>query len=371
MHRIDTATADADANGTGKAGFRPGAPPGVASTRLDEDWFNAVQEEIALSVEGLGGTLDKTSHKQLLAAIQRQAVKAALASIKLADDLGAGTINAIARSAAGRTTVVGSSSLIAFSTGHDGFTAETAAAASDFVDIVYDATHSLFIAVGSNGSVQTSPGSGTWTQQVTGVSTFKAIATDGAGHSVAVGAGERLWSSANGTSWASRTSPFAGTPDIVSVAFGAGVFVMVTNQGDIASSGDFGITWTVRQALAGSTSGGGGPHVAYHASLGFIYHYVANVYRSADGIAWTQIHNAAQSSTETPGLLVTPYCWMIGRASGGNGTAIDGRFSPTAINAAIDFRADYIVADGLTALKLVDGQLMGVAGSKIFVGGVL
>jgi hypothetical protein len=69
MHRIDTATADPNANGTGKAGFRAGAPPGTAATRLDKDWFNAVQEEICAVIEGAGTTLVKATKNQLFTAI--------------------------------------------------------------------------------------------------------------------------------------------------------------------------------------------------------------------------------------------------------------------------------------------------------------
>jgi hypothetical protein len=332
------------------------------------------QREVGSAITLTGGTLDASDLTQLWGALQRQQVKVALASLKLADDLGAGTLHSIARSPSGRTIAVGAAGLIATSGGDDGFATEApiGAYAGDYNDIVYDAVHGLFIAGGTLSALHTSPGNGTWTSHVVaGAVVRRAVATDGAGNTVIVGNSASIWSSATGLSWASRTNPFADTPDIVGVAASPSAFVCVTDKGDIASSSNGGVSWTVRQALAGSVSGGGGPKVGYHSSLGFIYHWGANVYRSADGITWAQIHNAAVSSTETPGLLVTPYCWMIGRATGSTGTAIDGRFSPTASNAATDFRADYVVADGLVALKLVDGQLMGVAGSKIYVGGVL
>ena len=73
MHRIDTSTADPNANGAGKSGFVGGdltANPPVAATKLDADWTNAIQEEIAELVEGLGGTLSKGTNDQLATLIK-------------------------------------------------------------------------------------------------------------------------------------------------------------------------------------------------------------------------------------------------------------------------------------------------------------
>lgn len=73
MHRIDSATARADANGEGKAGFHDnGDLPNQDATYFTPQWANAVQEEIAAVVEEFGIPLDKASNGQLLAALVKQ-----------------------------------------------------------------------------------------------------------------------------------------------------------------------------------------------------------------------------------------------------------------------------------------------------------
>ncbi|HHX0692190.1 TPA: hypothetical protein ACVQMV_000235 [Yersinia enterocolitica] len=71
MHRIDTPTAQVDKFGAGKNGFTRGNPQtGVPATALDDDYFDAVQEELAGVVEAAGITLKKTDRAQVLAAIK-------------------------------------------------------------------------------------------------------------------------------------------------------------------------------------------------------------------------------------------------------------------------------------------------------------
>ncbi|EOX1010574.1 hypothetical protein ACO4GU_003159, partial [Yersinia enterocolitica] len=71
MHRIDTPTAQVDKFGSGKNGFTRGNPQtGVPATALDDDYFDAVQEELAGVVEAAGLTLKKTDRAQVLASIK-------------------------------------------------------------------------------------------------------------------------------------------------------------------------------------------------------------------------------------------------------------------------------------------------------------
>ena len=70
MHRIDTPTAQTDKFGAGKNGFTRGNPQtGVPATALDDDYFDAIQEEIARVIESTGAPLNKNNRAQLLAAI--------------------------------------------------------------------------------------------------------------------------------------------------------------------------------------------------------------------------------------------------------------------------------------------------------------
>lgn len=71
MHRIDTSTAQKDKFGAGKNGFTGGNPQaGELPTALDQDFFDAIQEEIAAPIEAAGLVLQKESRNQLLQAIR-------------------------------------------------------------------------------------------------------------------------------------------------------------------------------------------------------------------------------------------------------------------------------------------------------------
>ena len=168
--------------------------------------------------------------------------------------------------------------------------------------------------------------------------------------------------SANGTSWSTATSPFTGTPDILGVAFGAGVFVAASSNGAVASSPD-GIAWTVRHDLALPYSGS---EVVYDAALGFLFHFESGVFRSVDGITWTQLHAGAGYGV----LAASPFGWLIAAASA-DGTSADVRYSPTAVGQAPNFTVDYVTSDNIDWMKFIDGQLWALGGTKIYLGGVL
>lgn len=75
MHRIDSATARANANGDGKNGFHDNADlPNQDATYFTPEWANALQEEIANVIEGLGLglALDKSDNGQLLKGLVQQ-----------------------------------------------------------------------------------------------------------------------------------------------------------------------------------------------------------------------------------------------------------------------------------------------------------
>lgn len=75
MHRIDSATARANVNGSGKTGFHDNADlPNQDATYFTPEWSNALQEEIANVIEGLGLglALEKSDNGQLLKALVQQ-----------------------------------------------------------------------------------------------------------------------------------------------------------------------------------------------------------------------------------------------------------------------------------------------------------
>ncbi|AIJ07301.1 hypothetical protein [Edwardsiella anguillarum] len=72
MHRIDTPTAQKDKFGAGKNGFTRGNPQtGTPSTDLDDDYFDALQEEIVGVIEAAAIQLDKSDRGQLLKSLKK------------------------------------------------------------------------------------------------------------------------------------------------------------------------------------------------------------------------------------------------------------------------------------------------------------
>jgi hypothetical protein len=70
MHRIDTTNAVANLFGAGKNGFGPGNPAtNSPATFLDNDFCNALQEELASIPEAAGIALNKAQRNQVLTAI--------------------------------------------------------------------------------------------------------------------------------------------------------------------------------------------------------------------------------------------------------------------------------------------------------------
>ncbi|MFJ5159434.1 carbohydrate kinase [Pantoea sp. NPDC088449] len=84
MHRIDTSTAQVDKFGTGKNGFTGGNPQtGELPTALDENFFDAVQEEICNVIEVAGITLVKGTRNQLLSALKKSFQSGRLIGLKV------------------------------------------------------------------------------------------------------------------------------------------------------------------------------------------------------------------------------------------------------------------------------------------------
>lgn len=91
MRRISTPTAAQDLFGPGKHGFRNGDPANaILATRLQAEWFNAVQEEVATAIEQSGTQLAGESNDQLSLAIEsvvdRKAPVATKAEAEVSDE---------------------------------------------------------------------------------------------------------------------------------------------------------------------------------------------------------------------------------------------------------------------------------------------
>ena len=114
----------------------------------------------------------------------------------------------------------------------------------------------LWVAVGNNNELVTSPDGITWTPRTVdfGNSTMANVCY-GNGIWVAVGSAGRLYTSTNGISWVTRDSKF-GTTQIEGLDFnpaGEGLWIISGASSKIATSPD-GINWTVRSVSFGSTT---------------------------------------------------------------------------------------------------------------------
>lgn len=70
MRRIDTTTKAVDLFGAGKHGFKNGdSALAILATKLNAEWFNAIQEELANFIEGSGQSLNSADNTQLSKAL--------------------------------------------------------------------------------------------------------------------------------------------------------------------------------------------------------------------------------------------------------------------------------------------------------------
>jgi hypothetical protein len=101
----------------------------------------------------------------------------------------------------------------------------------------------MFVIVGDNGRIATSPDGETWTIQFTGIEGSLNGITYGNGCFIAVGEDGVILSSADGVVWMLRTS--GNSNSLNSVTYGNGTFVAVGTQGTVLTSTD-GMAWTSR-----------------------------------------------------------------------------------------------------------------------------
>lgn len=286
MHRIDTATADADANGSGKAGFTEGDPStATPPTALSAAFFNAVQEEIAGVVEGAGVEIAKGNNGQLLAAV-RALIVGTIAAANWVLRTAAGGISAnlegVASDGASALVVVGASGTIQ-SSGDGGatWTARTAAGSysNSFKEVVYGA--GLYVATGDSGEIQTSPDGVTWTKRTGGGTGAFGLAY-GAGLFVSTWSSGVIYTSPDGITWTARTGV---SSTAAGAGYGDGLYLTVGGTGQIQTSPD-GITWTARTAAGGYVDTFWSH--AYGHNLHVIVGNAGEIQTSPDGITWTR-----------------------------------------------------------------------------------
>jgi len=151
--------------------------------------------------------------------------------------------------------------------------------------IVFDAVfgNSLYIVVGYSGQLSTSPDTITWTTRTSQFGSDPILAiTYSTSLFVAVGEQGKISTSTNGTTWTSRTSG-VGTSHLTGVAYGDGLFVAVGYDGKLTTSTD-GTTWTSRTSGFGTTDIRA---VAYGDGLYVAVGDSGTLTTSPDGTTWT------------------------------------------------------------------------------------
>lgn len=296
MQRIDSATASANENGTGKAGFAAGSFPGTAPTQLTAKWFNQIQEELANMIEVTKDTTLSTSKTQLrdalLARFRGSAVRGLrpcrvpVVDVSLNDiiwteslqafvgvgansafhsydgiawteatNMVSGTFTSIAYAPSlDKFIAIGNAGVIRQSVdeGLDWSAVTTPPAANNWSCVCWSPELSLFVAVSRNGAnrVATSPTGSVWTARSAAaanawtsvcwsaeLSLFVAVSEDGT---------DRVMTSPDGITWTSRTTSTAGLWQSVAWSPDIGRFVAVANDttGNMVMTSTNGTTWT-------------------------------------------------------------------------------------------------------------------------------
>ena len=278
MKRIDTVDRWTDKFGAGKDGFNDeNLVSGVGGTIVDATWPDHVQEEIANVIEATGAALNNAAYNQLLLAIQSLDAAVAANALKERDLICAANwteystptaddIRGLAYDpATNRWLACGDSGLLA--TSDDGgvtWTQRTAGSSfgGTFYACMWSSVESLWVAVGDNDEIQTSPDAVTWTRRRSNAGPrLYGIAHDGAefiavGSTTSGGGTALVYTSPAGTTWTSRTPP-TSTNRLEAVASdGAGDIVAVGRSttggsGRIAYSSDAGVTWTTDSPATG------------------------------------------------------------------------------------------------------------------------
>lgn len=192
---------------------------------------------------------------------------------------------------AGVSLVFGSDgTIVSRSTNGTTWAAQTAVTSDEVLFGAWHSGASLFILVGENGTIKTSPTglTGAWTARTSGVVThLNCIASNGT-IAVVVGDSGVIRSSTDGITWTARTSGVATA--LNGIAWDGALFVVCGASGVILTSPD-GITWTAR------TSGVATSLTAVVATDNYVVIVGASnvMLASADGITWVAItHTLAE-----------------------------------------------------------------------------
>jgi len=193
-----------------------------------------------------------------------------------------------------------------------------------FISAVAHNGTDLWVAVGLDGKLATSPDGINWTQRTSsfGTTHISNVAHNGTDLWVAVGWDGKLATSPDGINWTQRSTPFGTGEPLYAVAHnGTDLWVVAGWEGILATSPD-GINWTQRTSSFGSTTI---RDVAHNGTdLWVAVGLDGKLATSPDGINWTQ----RTSSFGTTNIRTVTYngkdLWVAGGDSGKIATSPDG-----------------------------------------------
>ena len=142
-----------------------------------------------------------------------------------------------------------------------------------------------FVAAGASGALISSANGTSWTSRSSGItSNINAVEYGGSVFLIGANSGSAA-TSIDGASWTTRTSGFAAT-NISSIAYGAGLFVAV--GGSIIRTTPDGITWTARSAPGTMT--GNISRIKFANNLFVaVTSTTGEIITSSDGITWSEV----------------------------------------------------------------------------------
>lgn len=265
-HRIDHATRLLNANGPGRHGFTNGDPNTMTPpTELEEDWHNGIQEAVVRPIELVGHELVKGDHDQLFRAMMALSEMQSLSNPVPVTLAGATLAKGAASLLRGAIVVVGSGTnqiwrayrSASFSPLAQDSSTDTLNDVLSMHDDVLD-NFDAFLAVGESGNIQTIDANAFTATRRTPAGGFSGdfhsvTYFEAAGLFVAVGTGGTIQTSPDGATWTSRSAGigYVGTFQRVR-AIGDHVFAVGTD-GAIQFSTD-GITWFSASIAGGSTA---------------------------------------------------------------------------------------------------------------------
>lgn len=257
MQRIDSATASADENGTGKDGFTEGTYPSTPATQLTAKFFNQVQEEICNVIEVTKATPLSTSKTQLRDAMLTRGRFAVRSLKNFANPVVDVSLNAIIWTEELQAFVgVGSGSAFRSTDGvvwYEG----TGMSAGTFKAIAFDPGDEVFVTIGNSGVLRRSVDEGSVWSAATydpNSETWNDICwAESLGLFVAVGSTGtfRVTTATDGDVWANRNQAANNSWTGVCWSPELSLLVAVSSDGTnrVMTSPD-GINWTSRSTPA-------------------------------------------------------------------------------------------------------------------------